>query len=101
MLGTGMAWFGQVQASGNNRIKLMTSAGLGQAELEALNFYLQTAKTSHELIKTAIQHRAAVAVRNIFTGANTNAGARRQPGLATHLLWFCHCPAENPLPAFW
>lgn len=61
------AWYGQTQASGKQPIQLMTSAGLDQAELEALAFLQQTAKTSHALIESVIHTDQPSVVRNIFT----------------------------------
>jgi diguanylate cyclase len=64
-----LAWFGQVRANGKPKVKPMTGAGLGQADLDELEFSRQTAKTSQTLIETAIRTGQPAVARNIFTDA--------------------------------
>jgi two-component system, chemotaxis family, CheB/CheR fusion protein len=64
-----LAWFGQVRANGKPKVKPMIGAGLGQADLDELEFSRQTAKTSQTLIETAIRTGQPAVARNIFTDA--------------------------------
>lgn len=62
-----LAWFGQSQATGKQRIKPMTGSGLNQSDLDALKLSQQNTKTCQKLIETAIRTGQPAIVRNIFT----------------------------------